>query len=205
MKKIILLGIIVILGASAIALFYNSNNLSDALDETFGAMPKTRTEMGGTYQDSSAWTGIVRTDSGVWSATTTLGVSAIDTDTLTVNNTFTLGGVVGTGGLDLNGEQLILDPDGGMYMQASTNDLLGIMGGNVGIGTASPTEKLHIKIEADGGVRIQAGHNDHAMVEFSGENDDDKWVLGYQDYTGYFNIGEDSALLVQLIFLVASK
>src|SRR3990167_10227256 len=63
---------------------------------------------------------------------------------LDVSGTFTLGGVVGTGGMDLNGEQLKLDPDGGMYLQAAVNDYLGIMGGNVGIGTTGPETMLNI-------------------------------------------------------------
>ena len=43
---------------------------SEPVEQDMGAMPITRVEMGGTGQNSSAWTGIVRTDSGVWSTTT---------------------------------------------------------------------------------------------------------------------------------------
>ena len=76
------------------------------------------------------------------SGTSNLATTTI-TD-LTVSDVFHLGGTVGTGGIDLNGEQLILDPDGGMYLQAATNDNLGIMGGSIGIGTTSPSSTLHV-------------------------------------------------------------
>jgi len=67
-----------------------------------------------------------------------------DINTATINTSLVLSGPVSSS-IDLDGYRLILDPDGGMYMQATANDNLGIMGGNVGIGTTGPTSRLTLE------------------------------------------------------------
>ena len=96
------------------------------------------------------------------------GAGTITTDNLTVSNSFLLQGTVGVGGIDLNGEALYLDPDAGMYLQAAVNDNLGIMGGNVGIGTTSPGAKLDIKTIVSGGtvsgIRLEASDDSNYLA-----------------------------------------
>lgn len=61
-------------------------------------------------------------------------ISSINVNDLTVNDLLTLGGVVGPGGIDLNGNPLIWDVDGDTQSKSYTDDIISFDIGGVGTG-----------------------------------------------------------------------
>jgi len=119
----------------------------------------------------------------------TMDVDVLDVATMSVSKTFLLEGVVGTGGIDLNGENIALNggyvsgdgDDEGLYVDSS---------GNVGIGTTSPGNTLHVYKDASiGGFGSLTLANAGLRVEDSSISayfDGNTWV---SDGSGNLNIG----------------
>ena len=131
----------------------------------------------------------------------TLRLLKVWTKDLDASGTFTLGGVVGTGGIDLNGNDLIIDADADSILHEISDDLISfdtsgtdvlvIDGANsrVGIGTTGPGAKLDVRGSAifneDGGDNDFRIEGDTDANLFRLDAGTDKASIGYASITGF--------------------
>ena len=87
----------------------------------------------------------------------------------------------------------------------SSNNLVLTADGNVGIGTNTPTSRLHIA-GGDVRVRLQTANTGDANIQFANQTNAVKWTVGYRDGSGdgVFGISRGASLDAERKFTIST-